>query len=162
MSIIEATSGTYRSRVDGTIVLSVEISPIHAKEALELFGMPGTSIALAALKDGHAAVSDKRTGDNLDVIQGRHFVVGIPELPISDKPGQGPLCKWLVLRCKEPQFWEWMMGSPNGLNEQSATNRVKDILGIESRKELDGDQHLEDKFHKLIRIPYSKWLERRK
>jgi hypothetical protein len=153
MSIIEATSGTYRSRVDGTIVLSVEISPIHAKEALELFGMPGTSIALAALKDGHAAVSDKP------------FTYPVGSVIPADKnlnPKIGPIAYWLILRCKEPQFWAWMMGSPNGLNEQSATNRVKDILGIESRKELDGDQHLEDKFHKLIRIPYSKWLESRK
>ena len=52
MTAIAATTGTYRSRVDGTLVIQIEIQPADRVAALELLGMPGTQVAIAALRDG--------------------------------------------------------------------------------------------------------------
>jgi hypothetical protein len=48
--IIEATSVSMKTLVDGTLRLVVEIEPIHALAAFTLFRQPGTVIALAAIK----------------------------------------------------------------------------------------------------------------
>lgn len=40
---------TLRTRVDGTISITIQIDPIHAQTAFALFGLPGTPIALARL-----------------------------------------------------------------------------------------------------------------
>lgn len=136
MTIIEATSGTYRSRVDGTIVLSVEIEPRHAKQALELFGMPGTALALAALKDGSKAITD-------------------------NKPAGGPLAKLSGMWCREPKFWEWLETDPDNAasSERGATLCVHAICGVESRAMLDNDPVAARKFQTLIREPYMQWLK---
>jgi hypothetical protein len=135
MTVLEATSGTYRSRVDGTIVLSVEISPIHAKQALELFGMPGTAMALAALKDGYKAV--------------------------SDKPKGGPLAKLAGIWCNEPQFWEWLDTQSWAVDsEEGAAHAIREICKVSTRAELDNYAEPAQRFQKYIRGPYMIWLDK--
>ena len=136
MSVIEASSGTYRSRVDGTIVLSVEIEPRFRAEALALFGMPGTPVALAALKAGHASKSDKEVGY---------------------------WCLRAVQRCKEPEFWEWIkFASLNGKapkSEEDAAKVVREVCGVKSRNELDDDFKARQLFQTKMDFPYMAWLK---
>lgn len=136
MSAIEATSGTYRSRVDGTVVLSVEIEPRYRAEALALFGMPGTPMALAALKVGLRVV-EKSSG------------------------GVGHYCFKAVSLCQDPQFWKWLtyasMSGAKPESEAEAAVILRRACKVESRNELDTDTEARERFEKLIETPYRKW-----
>lgn len=147
MSAIEASSGTYRSRVDGTIVLSVEIEPRNAAAALALFGMPGTPIAIAALQVGYAAV-------------GEPIIKSYPEKDNSEKPKGGPLARLAGIWCNDPEFWKWLETDPDNAchSAQGAAHCLYVICGIESRVELDNDPAAAERFHRLIRGPYSRHL----
>lgn len=147
MSAIEASSGTYRSRVDGTIVLSVEIEPRNAAAALALFGMPGTPMAIAALQVGYAAV-------------GEPIIKSYPEKDNSEKPKGGPLAKLAGIWCNDPEFWKWLETDPDNAchSAQGAAHCLYAICGIESRVELDNDPAAAERFHSLIRGPYSRHL----
>lgn len=139
MTVIEASSGTYRSRVDGTIVLQVEISPIHRADALALFGMPGTPLALAALKVGHAAKSD--------------------EPAVEEKPKGGPLAKLAGIWCNDPAFQAWLTERGDfaePLDADRAAHVVRSWCAINSRAELDSDPKAEERFQRSIRGPYMK------
>jgi hypothetical protein len=144
MSAISAASVGVRTMADGTLRLTLDVEPANAKDAFSLFGSPGTPVAIAALKQGYAAKSDE------------------PE----QKSPLGPLAKWLVCRCNEPEFWRWLGAEPcNGTDitsEAQASEFVKYYLGLESRKEIDGNPEREADFHSLIRGPYSRWLARRR
>ena len=147
MSAIEASSGTYRSRVDGTIVLSVEIEPRNAAAALALFGMPGTPMAIAALQVGYAAV-------------GEPIIKSYPEKDNSEKPKGGPLAKLAGIWCNDPEFWKWLETDPDNAchSAHGAAACLYAICEIESRAELDHDPIAAEKFHRLIRGPYQKHL----
>jgi len=147
MSAIEASSGTYRSRVDGTIVLSVEIEPRNAAAALALFGMPGTPMAIAALQVGYAAV-------------GEPIIKSYPEKDNSEKPKGGPLAKLAGIWCNDPEFWKWLETDPDNAchSAQGAAHCLYAICGIESRVELDNDPAAAERFHRLIRGPYNRHL----
>lgn len=134
MSIIEAATGTYRSRVDGTIVLSIEIEPRFRADALALFGMPGTPIALAALQTGYAAAG------------------GELQLP---KPKTGALCLLAVQWCKNPQFQIWA----DVQDEESAKQFILATCGIDSRKDLDIGVIAAGLFDYEIRKPYMAYLK---
>lgn len=146
MTVIEASSGTYRSRVDGTIVLSVEIEPRFRAAALELFGMPGTPLALAAIKTASHE---------------------------PEKPKGGLLSQWAAMRCSEVMFQRWLDKTFHAIWEKwleksarsvapridesiVAANVVREVCGIESRAELDSDDAAAERFHRLIRGPWAK------
>lgn len=118
--------------------------------------------------------------------EGKRFMavlveIGDDEKPVSYPPGSvveadrvgnklvpklGPLAYWLVMRCNEPEFWAFLnseyhpMGS---LIESSgdASSLVKSVLGVRSRKEVDGDKIAETRCKTLIMHSYQKWLVRR-
>ena len=50
MSAIEATSVKVATLVDGTLRVTFDIEPRHARDAFALFGAPGSEMALAALR----------------------------------------------------------------------------------------------------------------
>lgn len=142
MSAIPAASVNMRTLADGTLRVSFDIEPNQAQDAFRLFAAPGTPVAIAALKSGYAAVAE----------------------PDPPKEPVGPLCKWLVMRCGEPEFWEWLGHEWTGGVVDSVGHagiEVKLMLGIDSRKQIDTDPAVEAKFHELIRLPYQKWLVRR-
>jgi hypothetical protein len=138
MSAIEATSGTYRSRVDGTVVLSVEIEPRYRAEALALFGMPGTPMALAALRVGRV-VETKAEG------------------------GVGHYCFKAVSMCRDPQFWRWISSASlqgkTPKSEAEAAAVVREACKVESRNEFDTDADARLRFRTLFEAPYTKWLQ---
>lgn len=149
MSAIEASSGTYRSRVDGTIVLSVEIEPRNAAAALALFGMPGTPMAIAALQVGYAAV-------------GEPIIKSYPEKDNSEKPKGGPLARLAGIWCNDPEFINWINktyvhGEPLR-GAEGAADCIRSICDIDSRAELDSNEHAAELFHSMIRGPYSRHL----
>lgn len=129
MSAIEGTTGTYRSRVDGTLVLQIEIEPRHARDALTLFGMPGSPVALAALKVQRA---DK------------------PKVPST-----GPACTWLVMRCKEQPFLDWAANKFGvDATEEAVAAKCRALCGVESRKDIDNSEEAMVMFDKYIRGPW--------
>jgi len=141
MIAIPAASVGMRTMADGTLRMTFDIEPAHAKDAFSLFAAPGTPVAIAALQVGYAAAKEPEQKDSI-----------------------GPLCKWLVIRCGEPEFWEWLghewTNSPIE-SEAQASSEVKLMLEIDSRKELDTNPHAAESFHRLVRLPYQKWLVRR-
>lgn len=157
MTAIEATSGTYRSRVDGTLVLSVEIDPRFRNDALKLFGMPGTPMALAALLPDHLAQKQSE--------------------PVKAK--SGPLLVLACQFCKEPNFYAWvrpvydrrMDGDGSGFGdvtpdelggiEAYCRHCILAMCFVESRKDLDHDSAAAEVFHREIRIPFMEWVKNR-
>lgn len=142
MSAIPAASVSLKTMADGTLRMTFDIEPAHAKDAFSLFAAPGTPVAIAALQVGYAAAKE-------------------PE----QKEPLGPLAKWLVIRCGEPEFWRWLEAEVTDgfpvVNEKDAGKAVKQLLGVESRREADENEQAENRCHKWIREPYQKWLVRR-
>jgi len=65
----------------------------------------------------------------------------------------GPLCMLAVKWCRDPEFLNWLAMD----SEKGAASCVKVVCGIESRKELDTDPAAAERFHSLIRGPFSKY-----
>lgn len=142
MSVIPAASVNLKTMADGTLRVSFDIEPAQAQDAFRLFAAPGTPVAIAALQVGYAAAKE-------------------PEPP---KEPIGAICQWLVIRCNEPDFWRWLnidLSYSVG-NENQAAEAVKHILGVTSRKDVDGNPEAVECFHSYIRKPYQAWLAKGK
>lgn len=48
-AVVSGSTHTLRTRVDGSLSITIEIEPAHAQAAFALFGAPGTPVALARL-----------------------------------------------------------------------------------------------------------------
>lgn len=138
MTIIEAASGSIKTMADGTLRISVDVEPRHAQAAFALFGSPGTAMALAALKTAQERAEAPPPAD--------------PAPKAPERP-QGPICRWLVMRCKEREFQEWCGVS----SEAQAAEYVRNVCGVESRRDIDGNKAAEHAFQ-VIRGRYSKHL----
>jgi len=115
------------------------------------------------------ALADSDDLEPLKMKSGKRFMAVLVEIGDDETPVEppkepiGPLCKWLVMRCAEPEFWVWLESvSPDPVrNAEDAATVVKFVMDIESRREIDNDQVKSAKFHRMIREPYQKWLIRR-
>lgn len=152
MSVIEAATAGFKDMADGTVRFFFDVEPRHAGAALELFRARGTPAALAALQVGYAQKTDT-LGDH------------VQKTPISihDKPKGGPLSERAGMWCKDPEFWTWLETDPlNAANSPTgAAACIYVLCGITSRIELDHNEIAAEKFHRLIRGPYSKYLQAR-
>lgn len=150
MSAIPCASVSLKTMADGTLRISFDIEPMHAQDAFRLFAAPGTPAAIAALQVGYAAVPDNANAVKL-------------QAPASDEEEKlGPLAYWLVLRCNEPEFWGWLKNRGYDCNDAKAAGTiVKNMLGLQSRKDLDGNPDCVEIFHSYVRGPYSKFLTAR-
>lgn len=177
MSIVEASAGTYRSRVDGTLVLSVEIEPRFVAAALELFRTPGTPLAIAALKvnaggdDGAnrggmskgapeppAPINDGAPVPHR-VSLGSEGSARTPAAPSPEPEPKGGVMAQLAGRlCKEPEFQKWIARKTPGVqpSEEAAAGFVRLLCGVKSRAEIDTNPEAERKFHEGIRGPWLK------
>lgn len=144
MSAIEASSGTYRCRVDGTIVLSVEISPIHRDAALALFGLPGTPMAIAALKVGHAIPKEP----DASTTPGSR--------PLPDKPKGGTLAQSAGIICNDPTFQSYAFQKGYSPTAEGAAHLIRTVCGIESRAELDHNHRAAGIFGRVME-KYRDW-----
>ncbi len=137
MTAIAAAAVSLRTLADGTVRVTVDIEPKDAADAFALFGRPGQPIAVAALRDGFAAV--------------------------PDKPKVGPLCLEAVRYCEMPEFQEWRKrrGDLN-LTEEGAKATILWDCKIESRKELDANPEAAALFITKVRTPFMKYMRERK
>lgn len=106
-------------------------------------------------------------------LEGKRFMavlvaIGDDELPIPPptprKQKQGPILTWLVMRCKEQAFRDWLTvrgDFAEPLTEESAAEVVRGWLYVNSRTEIDGNAKAEALFDKLIRKPWMKALAQR-
>ena len=140
MSAIEASSAGVKDMADGSLRITVEFEPRFAKDAYALFGARGTQLAIAALQVGYAQVSEVRE--------------------VIEKPKGGPLAKLAGIWCNDPQFWKWIdnVSKVDGCDSADvAAGYIYAKCDIDSRAELDNNQVAAEKFHRLIRGPYSKY-----
>lgn len=126
------------------------------------------------------ALADADDLEPLKIKSGKRFMavlveIGDDETPVQYPPGAvvpadkdmkpaiGPGAYWLVLRCREHDFWAFLNHEKAGdvTNAEDAALLVKFLLGVESRKEVDADPRKQRLFDSLIRHPYQKWLVRR-
>jgi hypothetical protein len=156
MSVIEAASVRIATLADGSLRLTVDVEPTHAQAAFSLFGAPGTPMALAALKVGHAAKSDAidTTPERVQKSAGNEHV--------AEKPKGGPLAKLAGIWCADPAFWEWVNSVTRGgifwhiKDADDAASFVREYCEVDSRAELDHDEAAAERFQRLIRGPYMK------
>lgn len=147
MSAIPCASVSLKTMADGTLRISFDIEPIHAQDAFKLFATPGTPAAIAALAVGYAAKGEPK-----------------PEpLCEPEKPKGGPLSKLAAMWCNDPEFWKWLEADPDNAasSPTGAAACIYDLCGIDSRAELDHSEIAAEKFHRLIRGPYSKYMQAR-
>jgi len=144
MSAIEAVSRKCSTLADGTLRITVEISPIHAQDAFKLFGMPDVPMVIARLTQEAAKQSAQ------------------DETIAADKLKGGQLAKLAGMWCDEPKFWNWLNQAGIGISIQNPTDAkhaIYEVCDINSRAELDNYQGAADAFHKYIREPYSNYLK---
>ena len=92
MSAIEAVTRNVKTLADGTMRLSVDISPIHAQEAFKLFGMPDVPLALARLHiQSTQAIAQAETIAQAEAVSPAPKLTGLAFLAVQ----------W----CKQPMFW---------------------------------------------------------
>lgn len=142
MSAIEAASVRITTLADGTLRITADIEPRHAQAAFALFGSPGTPMALAALKVGHAAI----TSESAEEV----------------KPKGGALAKLAGMWCADPHFIAWLTEVGDfalPLTTDDASEVVRVWCGVASRADLDHDARAADAFQTLIRGPYMKRMQ---
>lgn len=152
-AVLEAASAGIKDMADGSLRLTIEFEPRYAQQAFALFGARGTPLAIAALKTGyaaaHGAVDEQPT---------------IKESLTVEKPKGGALAKLAGMWCQSPEFW--IFASTIGVNHldlvvEDATQAKLFVLTaceIDSRAELDHNDHAAELFHRVIRGPYQKYL----
>lgn len=141
MSAIEAVSRSVKTMADGTLRLTVDISPIHAQSAFNLFGMPDVPLALARLTIQASTVSAQ------EETIAKERVSGLTLLAVQ----------W----CKDETFRQWLAEKfkyvyyiSTGNDEKRAADFVKEWCKIASRKELSTDLLAAEIFNRDIRLPY--------
>jgi hypothetical protein len=144
MSAIEAVSRNVKTMADGTLRLTVDISPVHAQDAFSMFGMPDVPLALARLSiQASQAIAQQET------------IAKEPKEPLTG------LALLAVQWCQEPNFWKWA-NELNGMefirSESQAKDFVTSVCGIESRKELSANTQAAAQFQQEIRAPYMQFL----
>jgi hypothetical protein len=141
MSAIEAVSRNVKTMADGTLRLTVDISPVHAKDAFSMFGMPDVPLALARL---NIQASQERAQEETIA---KERLTGLALLAVE----------W----CKEPIFRDWMAESfrmTGSVDERVAKSLICSTCGISSRKELNTNPTAQYLFQNEIRGPYMQWL----
>lgn len=125
--------------------------------------------------------------DELNKVQGmdgkRYMLalveIGDDEQPVQPKTPIGYAAEWLVIRCRDPRFQEWlrpiydklMGGNGSGWGDVTPEHDFKGsveawakhaVLVIcdcqESRKEIDQDTRKKALFDSQIRLPFMKWV----
>lgn len=143
--LIQATSRTVKTMADGTLRLTVDISPMYAQNAFTLFGMPDAPVVLARLTQ-EAAMQEAQK-ETIEADKPKERLSGLAMLAVE----------W----CKEPNFWEWA-NELNGMKFVKSESQAKDFIttvcGIESRKELNANTEAAAQFQQEIRGPYMLWL----
>ena len=157
MSAIPCSSVSVKTMADGTLRISFDIEPNHALDAFKLFHSPGTPAAIAALRVGYQKVTEViNKTDNIDKPANNSVVND----SLTTEQKGGALAKLAGMWCNDPEFWKWLETDPDNAchSATGAAACLYDICGIDSRAELDHNADAAEKFHRLIRGPYQKYL----
>ena len=136
MSKLRPASAGVRDMADGSLRITLEFEPRHAREAYALFGARGTPVAVAALKVGYEQASDT------------------PPVPEKEPVG-GPLARLAGQWCADPAFQRWLfVGS-----EEQAAEKIRAFCKVDSRRLLDNDSEAAKLFKDIFRSPYMAHLK---
>lgn len=163
MSAIAAVSRKVSTMSDGTLRLTVDIDPRFANDAFQLFGAPDVPMALARITQVAAQQQAQA-----ETIAKEETLKG------------GQLARLAGMWCNDQEFYQWIRpvydrmlgGNGNRHGDLNIGTDVADwkdfcrhailvFCDINSRSELDNNEDAAEKFHRLIRIPYSQWLKER-
>lgn len=78
-------------------------------------------------------------------------------IPVSDKPKGGALAVLAGMWCRSPDFQTWS----DTRNPAESRIFILQACEIDSRAELDHNEESAEKFHRLIRGPFSKYIQTR-
>lgn len=104
---------------------------------------------------------------------GQRFMAVLVEIGDDDQPiapaeqtkaKGGELARLAGMWCNDPLFREWLASIETGYvlrTPEDIASVIRLMCGVESRAELDNNEDAEEKFHRLIRIPYAHWLKER-
>ena len=149
MSVIEGSSVSVKTMSDGTLRLSIDIEPRNAQAAFALFGAPGRAVALAALKDGSAAITSESAS----------------EVKETQQPKGGAWAKLAGMWCADADFWTWLNYergyAGRASSPDAAAIALKELCGIASRVELDHDEAALRRFNQEVRYPFMKYMQAR-
>lgn len=137
MSATKAVSGTRRAireRVDGSLVVQVEIDPRFKADFLRLFPDIDAPIALAPL------------------------VANFEQREPEEKPKGGALAKLAGMWSSDPEFGAFAikMAASHNIEATNSADFIRKYCGVESRALIDGDQEATEAFHR-IRGEYVKY-----
>jgi hypothetical protein len=148
---IPAAYAGFRTRKDGTAVLSLEVEPAHVQPLMALFGgLPaGCPVGLARITN-EAAMAAHETDAAPESAPGgsasQEAGALAPPAPASDPARKKPLnlASKVALRCKEPGFqtflWAYLWGGRGGIpddpTEEDVVREVCDYCGVSRRSEI--------------------------
>ncbi len=146
MTAIYATTQTAKYLRDGTARIVIDVDASSARQAMDLFGMPGSPLGIARLASASAADQEARKEREA----GKRI---------------GPLCTLAVRWCKSPVFQEWVAlqatsSATTPDPEGHAAEWLKTECRIGSRKDLDTDPTAGPRFHAFVRKPFMEHCER--
>ena len=144
-SLIVGAQAGLRVMVDGGVRLTIDVEPKDRVAAMTLFGAPGQPIALAALKAGYAAKSDKPAGTAYRDL--------------------GLLCREAIDLCKPEAMFRHYVGHVRALGGPASTEACEAFIhaycNVESRKDLDKTEGARRLFT-LMRKEYLAWVNQQK
>lgn len=140
-AVMGATT-TVKTMADGTLRVAIDIDPRYAQSAFSLFGAPGTPVAIARIQPAAAVAADQKP---------------------ADPPKGGEKAKLAGRWCQDPTFWTWLelAGFGPARNATDAAESVRHACLIRSRAEIDNDPAASERFDRLIRHPFMRWVKAR-
>lgn len=170
MTVIAGTRRSMKELADGTIRVQIDIDPQFKNEFMAAFSAIDMPVAIAPLVADFERNEDcaKQSAQAMMVNNDKKFSYKTDEMIGSqihleaDKPKGGQLAKLAGMWCAEPSFWDWLNTSNKWLLTENALDAkyfIYDTCKIDSRAELDNNPEAAEKFHNLIRIPYSEYLK---
>lgn len=147
MSVIEAASAGVKDMADGSLRITFEFEPRHAADAFALFGPRGRSVAIAALADGHAAITSEKSSE------------------VKEAPKGGEWAKLAGIWCNDPDFWAFcnqaFPADSMICTADHAAMSLRVHCDIKSRAELDHNPDALELFQVRFRRPFMKYMQAR-
>jgi hypothetical protein len=156
-AMVECSTGTLRTLVDGTVRLTIDVEPLNRDNALKAFSQPGTACVLAVLtqeiakKEMVKAEADKAG-----------FIKQCPEaVEYHDKHGVWPSNTADAI-CKEDNYRKYTnsLGGRH-LSEMGTTDIMREICSVDSRSEFDTNKDAFTRYEIHIRA-YRKFVQENK
>lgn len=146
-SAVMASTTTVRTMADGSLRISLDIEPRHARDAFNLFGAPGTPVALARMTPAAAQREVSK------------------EFESTHQKG-GALCKLAAIWCNDAEFhaflthtMSWAAGYSEPVTPEVAARIIRETCGVDSRAELDHNPDAAAIFHRDFRLPFQRWTQ---